>query len=190
MVAVDWLALAVVIAAPAFSAYLTHRYLRLPRIGPRVGLQMTVRDGRVHWTAGSAALAQPSDALKENPMGEGGENICDAPSRAEPTSVEGLAAEVQTLRKRLAVLESALLYIGETDWHYRTPPKPKPDGGMRGWAGRTAVRALTGRPASFLTDADVRAMITAAPTPPAAGQPVSGHTEDGSRTIPNGGGDA
>lgn len=61
-------------------------------------------------------------------------------------------AEVYDRMKRL---EAALLHISKTDHHYRTPAKPKSDGGLRGWAGHHAVWALTGQNGSYVGDEKV-----------------------------------
>lgn len=76
-------------------------------------------------------------------------------------------------RARITELEDALLRIAVTDRHYRAPPKPKPDGGLRGWAGRIAIVALTKQAGSCVTDDEVRSALaqirTAALTTPADG---------------------
>lgn len=64
-----------------------------------------------------------------------------------------------TSASRIADLEAALLYIVETDRHYRKPPSPNPDGGMRGWAGHFAVRVLTGLHGSYTSDEEVREIL-------------------------------
>lgn len=60
---------------------------------------------------------------------------------------------------RVAELQNTLLYIATTDRHYRTPPKPRPDGGIRGRCGMVAIRALTGQHGSYVTDDEVRAAL-------------------------------
>jgi len=72
------------------------------------------------------------------------------------------AALVEALEERVELLQSALLEIAEKDWHARTPPKPRADGGMRGWAGHLAVWALTGLHGSYSGDDAVRAALAAA----------------------------
>lgn len=66
-----------------------------------------------------------------------------------------LLSTLQSKDREIARLREALLHIAETDWHTRQI-KPNPDGGMRGYPGLYAVRALTGLHGSCTSDAKVR----------------------------------
>jgi hypothetical protein len=66
---------------------------------------------------------------------------------------------LETATDRVEFLEDNLLIIAERDRHYRSPPKPKPDGGLRGWAGHRAVWALTGQNGSFVGDDEVKTAV-------------------------------
>lgn len=81
------------------------------------------------------------------------------------SEVSTIVDRVKQQAARIEHLEAALLGIALTDHHYRTPPAPKPDGGMRGWAGLCAVRALTGKHGSYTSDDDLREAMGLKPTP-------------------------
>jgi hypothetical protein len=66
---------------------------------------------------------------------------------------------LETATDRVEFLEDNLLIIAERDRHYRSPPKPKPDGGLRGWAGHRAVWALTGQNGSYVGDDEVKTAV-------------------------------
>lgn len=71
-------------------------------------------------------------------------------------------SEIVALVGQCERLEAVLLSIATTDWHYRSPPRPQPDGGLRGWAGHRAALAVSGLYPSTSGDDKISAALAEA----------------------------